>query len=168
MFINRKYYYLALSGNVENQFNPSNRFVVCLFLYCLLFKLSFSPTCRCGIWSYSPFVQVTILTMFTLITLYSTIIPISLYVSIEVLVADIMIIILIFFFALSTFYIKSILTALYLSVARWLNLSSALSLSTKIWTCIILRATPLHWPGHPIWMRSLDRHTLTYFLYFHF
>ncbi|XP_039146537.1 phospholipid-transporting ATPase 3 isoform X1 [Dioscorea cayenensis subsp. rotundata] len=55
VFINRKYYYLALSGNVENQFNPSNRFVV------------------------------TILTMFTLITLYSTIIPISLYVSIEMI-----------------------------------------------------------------------------------
>ncbi|XP_073001334.1 phospholipid-transporting ATPase 3 isoform X2 [Typha latifolia] len=55
VFINRKYYYLGLSGDVENQFNPDNRFVV------------------------------TILTMFTLITLYSTIIPISLYVSIEMI-----------------------------------------------------------------------------------
>ncbi|KAJ0974168.1 hypothetical protein J5N97_016133 [Dioscorea zingiberensis] len=42
VFINRKYYYLGLSGDVEDQFNPNNRFVV------------------------------TILTMFTLITLYST------------------------------------------------------------------------------------------------
>lgn len=55
VFINRKYFYLGLSGHVEDQFNPSNRFVV------------------------------TILTMFTLITLYSTIIPISLYVSIEMI-----------------------------------------------------------------------------------
>ncbi|KAJ0974205.1 hypothetical protein J5N97_016170 [Dioscorea zingiberensis] len=55
VFINRKYYYLGLSGDVEDQFNPNNRFVV------------------------------TILTMFTLITLYSTIIPISLYVSIEMI-----------------------------------------------------------------------------------
>ncbi|WOL18362.1 phospholipid-transporting ATPase 3-like [Canna indica] len=55
VFIDRKYYYLGLFGNVEDQFNPSNRFVV------------------------------TILTMFTLITLYSTIIPISLYVSIEMI-----------------------------------------------------------------------------------
>ncbi|XP_010255676.1 PREDICTED: phospholipid-transporting ATPase 3-like [Nelumbo nucifera] len=55
VFINRKYYYLGLSESVEDQFNPSNRFVV------------------------------AILTMFTLITLYSTIIPISLYVSIEMI-----------------------------------------------------------------------------------
>ncbi|KAG9449609.1 hypothetical protein H6P81_009574 [Aristolochia fimbriata] len=55
IFIDRKYYYLGLSEGVEDQFNPSNRFVV------------------------------TILTMFTLITLYSTIIPISLYVSIEMI-----------------------------------------------------------------------------------
>uniref|UniRef100_A0A1D1Z7N5 Phospholipid-transporting ATPase n=2 Tax=Anthurium amnicola TaxID=1678845 RepID=A0A1D1Z7N5_9ARAE len=55
VFINRKYYYLGLSGHVEDQFNPGNRFVV------------------------------AILTMFTLITLYSTIIPISLYVSIEMI-----------------------------------------------------------------------------------
>ncbi|KAI0516379.1 hypothetical protein KFK09_009052 [Dendrobium nobile] len=55
IFINRKYFYLGLSGHVEDQFNPRNRFVV------------------------------TILTMFTLITLYSTIIPISLYVSIEMI-----------------------------------------------------------------------------------
>ncbi|RVW91419.1 Phospholipid-transporting ATPase 3 [Vitis vinifera] len=54
VFINRKYYYLGLGASVENQFNPSNRFLVAT------------------------------LTMFTLITLYSTIIPISLYVSIEV------------------------------------------------------------------------------------
>ncbi|XP_058073822.1 phospholipid-transporting ATPase 3 isoform X2 [Magnolia sinica] len=55
IFINRKYYYLGLREGVEDQFNPSNRFVV------------------------------AILTMFTLITLYSTIIPISLYVSIEMI-----------------------------------------------------------------------------------
>ncbi|KAG0494855.1 hypothetical protein HPP92_005849 [Vanilla planifolia] len=55
VFIDRKYFYLGLSEHVEQQFNPSNRFVV------------------------------TILTMFTLITLYSTIIPISLYVSIEMI-----------------------------------------------------------------------------------
>ncbi|XP_010272160.1 PREDICTED: phospholipid-transporting ATPase 3-like [Nelumbo nucifera] len=55
LFINRKYYYLGLGESVEDQFNPSNRFVV------------------------------AILTMFTLITLYSTIIPISLYVSIEMI-----------------------------------------------------------------------------------
>ncbi|CAL9127607.1 phospholipid-transporting ATPase 3 isoform X1 [Musa acuminata AAA Group] len=55
IFINRKYYYLGLFGDVEDQFNPNNRFVV------------------------------AILTMFTLITLYSTIIPISLYVSIEMI-----------------------------------------------------------------------------------
>ncbi|XP_074589992.1 phospholipid-transporting ATPase 3-like [Curcuma longa] len=55
VFINRKYYYLGLFEDVEQQFNPSNRFVV------------------------------SILTMFTLITLYSTIIPISLYVSIEMI-----------------------------------------------------------------------------------
>uniref|UniRef100_A0A2N9EBM5 P-type phospholipid transporter n=1 Tax=Fagus sylvatica TaxID=28930 RepID=A0A2N9EBM5_FAGSY len=53
VFIDRKYYYLALGKSVDNQFDPDNRFVV------------------------------AILTMFTLITLYSTIIPISLYVSIE-------------------------------------------------------------------------------------
>ncbi|KAI3954059.1 hypothetical protein MKW98_017883 [Papaver atlanticum] len=55
VFINRKYYYLGLTKNVEKQFNPDNRFVV------------------------------AILAMFTLITLYSTIIPISLYVSIEMI-----------------------------------------------------------------------------------
>ncbi|KAK1314668.1 Phospholipid-transporting ATPase 3 [Acorus calamus] len=55
VFINRKYFYLGLTGKVEDQFNPNNRFVV------------------------------AILTMFTLITLYSTIIPISLYVSIEMI-----------------------------------------------------------------------------------
>lgn len=55
VFINRKYYYLGLGASVENQFNPSNRFLVAT------------------------------LTMFTLITLYSTIIPISLYVSIEMI-----------------------------------------------------------------------------------
>lgn len=55
IFISRKYYYLGLTESVENQFNPSNRFVVAT------------------------------LTMFTLITLYSTIIPISLYVSIEMI-----------------------------------------------------------------------------------
>ncbi|KAK9277681.1 hypothetical protein L1049_007228 [Liquidambar formosana] len=55
VFIDRKYYYLGLGESVENQFNPSNRFLVAT------------------------------LTMFTLITLYSTIIPISLYVSIEMI-----------------------------------------------------------------------------------
>ncbi|PKA61390.1 Phospholipid-transporting ATPase 3 [Apostasia shenzhenica] len=55
VFISRKYFYLGLTGHVEEQFNPSNRFVV------------------------------SILTMFTLLTLYSTIIPISLYVSIEMI-----------------------------------------------------------------------------------
>ncbi|XP_022942468.1 phospholipid-transporting ATPase 3-like [Cucurbita moschata] len=55
VFVNKKYYYLALDKGGENQFNPSNRFLV------------------------------VILTMFTLITLYSTIIPISLYVSIEMI-----------------------------------------------------------------------------------
>ncbi|KAF5741024.1 phospholipid-transporting ATPase 3 isoform X1 [Tripterygium wilfordii] len=55
VFINRKHYYLGLDENVEDQFNPSNRFLV------------------------------AILTMFTLITLFSTIIPISLYVSIEMI-----------------------------------------------------------------------------------
>ncbi|KAG2702197.1 hypothetical protein I3760_06G079200 [Carya illinoinensis] len=53
VFIDRKYYYLALTKSVDDQFNPDNRFLVAL------------------------------LTMFTLITLYSSIIPISLYVSIE-------------------------------------------------------------------------------------
>ncbi|XP_021849931.1 phospholipid-transporting ATPase 3 isoform X2 [Spinacia oleracea] len=57
IFIDLKYYYLGLRGNLsgadELQFDPSNRFLV------------------------------IILTMFTLITLFSTIIPISLYVSIE-------------------------------------------------------------------------------------
>ncbi|XP_039003611.1 phospholipid-transporting ATPase 3-like isoform X2 [Hibiscus syriacus] len=53
MFIDRKYFYLGLRENVEDQFNPSRRFLV------------------------------IILTMLTLLTLYSTIIPISLYVSIE-------------------------------------------------------------------------------------
>ncbi|TYH73969.1 hypothetical protein ES332_D05G365900v1 [Gossypium tomentosum] len=53
IFIDRKYYYLGLSQSVEDQFNPSKRFLV------------------------------IILTMLTLLTLYSTIIPISLYVSIE-------------------------------------------------------------------------------------
>ncbi|KAH9606858.1 hypothetical protein KSS87_020266 [Heliosperma pusillum] len=54
LFIDRKYFYLGLEGKVdEQQFDPSNRFVV------------------------------VILTMFTLITLFSTVIPISLYVSIE-------------------------------------------------------------------------------------
>lgn len=55
VFINRKYFYLGLAGNVENQFNPKNKFVVAA------------------------------LTLFTLVTLYSTIIPISLYVSIEMI-----------------------------------------------------------------------------------
>lgn len=55
VFVNQKYYYLALDKGGENQFNPRNRFLV------------------------------VILTMFTLITLYSTIIPISLYVSIEMI-----------------------------------------------------------------------------------
>eukprot|EP01018_Ginkgo_biloba_P021169 Gb_13757 [translate_table: standard] len=55
VFINRKYYYLGLTEDVENQFNPNNRFVVAA------------------------------LTLFTLVTLYSTIIPISLYVSIEMI-----------------------------------------------------------------------------------
>ncbi|KAH7515836.1 hypothetical protein FEM48_Zijuj10G0068500 [Ziziphus jujuba var. spinosa] len=55
VFIDRKYYYLGLQEDVENQFDPNKPFVV------------------------------TILTMFTLITLYSTIIPISLYVSIEMI-----------------------------------------------------------------------------------
>ncbi|KAK9024295.1 hypothetical protein V6N11_004464 [Hibiscus sabdariffa] len=53
IFIDRKYFYLGLRQNVEDQFNPSKRFLV------------------------------IILTMLTLLTLYSTIIPISLYVSIE-------------------------------------------------------------------------------------
>ncbi|KAK9750881.1 hypothetical protein RND81_02G228100 [Saponaria officinalis] len=54
VFIDRKYFYLGLEGKLdEQQFDPSNRFVV------------------------------VILTMFTLITLFSTVIPISLYVSIE-------------------------------------------------------------------------------------
>ncbi|XVF44122.1 hypothetical protein PTKIN_Ptkin02bG0095200 [Pterospermum kingtungense] len=55
VFIDRKYYFLGLSKSVEDQFNPSNRFLVAL------------------------------LTMLTLLTLYSTIIPISLYVSIEMI-----------------------------------------------------------------------------------
>ncbi|KAL5554018.1 hypothetical protein UlMin_041419 [Ulmus minor] len=55
VFIDKKYYYLGLFDDVENQFNPNKPFVV------------------------------AILTMFTLITLYSTIIPISLYVSIEMI-----------------------------------------------------------------------------------
>ncbi|XP_078436799.1 aminophospholipid ATPase 3 isoform X2 [Wolffia australiana] len=55
IFINKKYFFLNLYGNVVNQFDPGNRFVV------------------------------GILTMFTLLTLYSTIIPISLYVSIEMI-----------------------------------------------------------------------------------
>ncbi|GMI90147.1 aminophospholipid ATPase 3 [Hibiscus trionum] len=53
IFIDREYFYLGLLKNVEDQFNPSRRFLV------------------------------IILTMLTLLTLYSTIIPISLYVSIE-------------------------------------------------------------------------------------
>ncbi|XP_039014026.1 phospholipid-transporting ATPase 3-like [Hibiscus syriacus] len=53
IFIDRKYFYLGLLENVEDQFNPNRRFMV------------------------------IILTMLTLLTLYSTIIPISLYVSIE-------------------------------------------------------------------------------------
>lgn len=56
VFINKKYHYLGLNiPNVEDQFNPGNRFLVAL------------------------------LTMLTLVTLYSTIIPISLYVSIEMI-----------------------------------------------------------------------------------
>ncbi|XVE84951.1 hypothetical protein DITRI_Ditri17bG0052900 [Diplodiscus trichospermus] len=55
VFIDRKYFFLGLSGSVEDQFNPNNRFLVAL------------------------------LTMLTLLTLYSTIIPISLYVSIEMI-----------------------------------------------------------------------------------
>ncbi|KAK6922097.1 P-type ATPase, N-terminal [Dillenia turbinata] len=55
IFINRKYFYLGLTADVEDQFNPNNRFMV------------------------------FILTFLTLITLYSTIIPISLYVSIEMI-----------------------------------------------------------------------------------
>ncbi|KAK6931154.1 P-type ATPase, N-terminal [Dillenia turbinata] len=55
IFINRKYFYLGLTADVEDQFNPDNRFLV------------------------------FILTFLTLITLYSTIIPISLYVSIEMI-----------------------------------------------------------------------------------
>ncbi|KAK8579465.1 hypothetical protein V6N12_069790 [Hibiscus sabdariffa] len=53
IFIDRKYFYLGLGKNVEDQFNPDRRFMV------------------------------FILTMLTLLTLYSTLIPISLYVSIE-------------------------------------------------------------------------------------
>ncbi|GMJ04749.1 aminophospholipid ATPase 3 [Hibiscus trionum] len=53
IFIDRKYFYLGLGETVEDQFNPSRRFMV------------------------------IILTMLTLLTLYSTLIPISLYVSIE-------------------------------------------------------------------------------------
>ncbi|XP_002961083.2 phospholipid-transporting ATPase 3 [Selaginella moellendorffii] len=54
-FIDRKYWYLNLSNDVEQQYNPSNKFVV------------------------------AILNLFTFVTLYSPIIPISLYVSIEMI-----------------------------------------------------------------------------------
>ncbi|KAJ7538191.1 hypothetical protein O6H91_11G037600 [Diphasiastrum complanatum] len=55
VFLNRKYWYLGLVSDVEQQYNPSNRFVV------------------------------AILAFFTFVTLYSSIIPISLYVSIEMI-----------------------------------------------------------------------------------
>lgn len=55
IFINRKYWYMGLGADVEDQFNPRNRFLVAA------------------------------LTFLTFVTLYSTIIPISLYVSIEMI-----------------------------------------------------------------------------------
>lgn len=39
IFINRKYYYLGLRASVENQFNPSNRFLV-LHSYCAMKEIS--------------------------------------------------------------------------------------------------------------------------------
>lgn len=39
VFINRKYYYLGLGASVENQFNPSNRFLV-LLAYCAMKEIS--------------------------------------------------------------------------------------------------------------------------------
>lgn len=55
IFINSKYWYLGLNADVEDQFNPRNRFVV------------------------------TALSFLTFVTLLSSIIPISLYVSIEMI-----------------------------------------------------------------------------------
>ncbi|KAH7279146.1 hypothetical protein KP509_37G007200 [Ceratopteris richardii] len=55
IFINRKYWYLGLTSDVEDQFNPGNRFLVAC------------------------------LTFLTFVTLFSPIIPISLYVSIEMI-----------------------------------------------------------------------------------
>lgn len=55
IFINRDYWYLSLTADVEDQFNPGNRFLVAA------------------------------LTFLTFVTLFSPIIPISLYVSIEMI-----------------------------------------------------------------------------------
>lgn len=128
---------------------------VCSCLHYCTFTLLFSVTHFS--WFPPPFflvclMQVVILTMFTLITLFSTIIPISLYVSIEVIS-------IVWESTLHEHVVCGWLSKSFGWHFRGLNFYSPFNSSTMIWICIMLKQTHLHWLGHQIWMKSLDRYS---------